>query len=254
MLRNLKVALTESEIAEKAIKASRIHREITLEKEKKKAVVDGYKTAIAKLEVERDSLLECVRDGAESRMVACKAKRDWKAKKVTIVRTDTDEEVETREMTSEDLQMKLNEDVKKLDATPVPDVDVDQIWLMDGQLCRVVEVTDVGVILRAPDGVTKSMQRANWPGACKFASMPIKTVLVERSKKGASDEATKRVLDVLTSEPMGMGDIIRALADAGDEEIDASQIRKALKALIDSGAVASEGEKRGTKYWLTGAS
>jgi len=68
-----------------------------------------------------------------------------------------------------------------------------------------------------------------------------------RTTKDTMISNSKLVLEVLTKEPMTNGEVQKAL----EGKLDPSEVRKALATGIANGSVASQGEKRGKRYWLS---
>jgi hypothetical protein len=77
----------------------------------------GYAAKLKEKTAQVGLLLSKVQNGFEMRQVPCKEVHDFKTGTVVITRTDTNEEIESREMTEDEKQGKMFDDLDKEQAT-----------------------------------------------------------------------------------------------------------------------------------------
>jgi len=106
-MRMLKVRLSPDGLQEKCAEydAKCVERE-RMEADAKK-IHDRYKEDIKVLDAEAKALEQIVRKQYVETEVACEERMDFASKTVRVVRLDTEEEVESREMTATELQQRL---------------------------------------------------------------------------------------------------------------------------------------------------
>lgn len=103
----LPVRLTETEIAERARRASVARRQIAEYESQKQAATSHWKAKIELAENERDSLLDTIDSGVEERAVECIETFEWRTGTVVITRADTTEKIRERAMTAQERQPSL---------------------------------------------------------------------------------------------------------------------------------------------------
>ncbi len=108
--KELYCVLSDDELKERGMILGEKHQLLSELKESKKIKVRQLDTDIKKIEAEIDSLSFSVARGKELRYVECIEEADYNNKKINIIRTDTYETIETRQMSGEELQVKLFND------------------------------------------------------------------------------------------------------------------------------------------------
>jgi len=102
--RNLAVKLTAAEFAEKATELANVYEEIEDTERAAKAAAAGFKDEIGGLRTRAKTLRSIVKDKVIYRDVECKWVPDWASKSMILRRLDTQEAVDVRAMTAEELQ------------------------------------------------------------------------------------------------------------------------------------------------------
>ena len=118
--RKLRVILTREEIEERADRAAHLLGERDAKEELAKAAQKHAKSEIEEIEAQMRRISGEVRDKSTYREIKCERRFDFESKKVIEFRLDTDEEIERRDMTAEELQMGLDFDGAP-DDKPDPD-------------------------------------------------------------------------------------------------------------------------------------
>ena len=103
-IRSLPVALTETEIDERAAKLARLVRERKELEEERKSVVGDYKERIDSLSIQASSLGRQVETHQEDRPVECFERRNLDRKTMDLIRGDTSEVVESRGLHPSEMQ------------------------------------------------------------------------------------------------------------------------------------------------------
>ena len=103
----LRYPFTEEEKKELAQEMARSQIEAEDYEAQKKAVTADFDGQIKKAKLSASTCARKIRDGYEMRQVRCEVIKDFKKKTITIIRTDTGEEVKTRPMSVQESQMKL---------------------------------------------------------------------------------------------------------------------------------------------------
>lgn len=107
VVRNLPVKLNDSELLEFGKRLAQTSGDIHAEEERQVNVKAELKAALGRIEGERTRLSGIVSTGRENRDVACNQVFDYSRLIVEVVRTDTNEVVETRRMTESEQQRNL---------------------------------------------------------------------------------------------------------------------------------------------------
>jgi len=144
--RSLPVDLTDQEVADRAVEASKLHARFRGLQEKKKEVAAKYTAEIAEVEGQIDNLLSIVLERKEYRKVVCEVVRDYEAKTKTVIRTDTGEVVSKDPMQFNDMQCEIPE--------PKPDVEQSVLDVMT------MEAMSMGEILNASGGEPEAVKIA----------------------------------------------------------------------------------------------
>lgn len=105
--RQLRVALTEKELADRADRASHVLAEIDDKDAARKAAAKAAASQIEELEAELRRLSSEVRDKATYRLVDCERRYDYRAGSVSEERTDTREVLRMAPMTDAERQLEL---------------------------------------------------------------------------------------------------------------------------------------------------
>jgi len=105
--RSLPVELTEQELQAIAWKMARIDESIDETEEEQKRVSGGYKSKVASMQAQKNVYRRTVLDKKEYRDVECSIEFDYGHQEVITTRDDTDEEIERRTMTKDELQLEL---------------------------------------------------------------------------------------------------------------------------------------------------
>jgi len=100
----LKCVLTEDEIKKAAKSLSACTDELKSLEEEKKAMSDNFKSQITACEAQQSLSSALVRDEYEYRRVDCNKILDYKNSTVQVVRTDTGEVIENRDMLADEKQ------------------------------------------------------------------------------------------------------------------------------------------------------
>lgn len=103
----LPVSLTETELADRAKKAAHARRQVAEFESQKKAASDHWKAKVELAENERDALLDVIASGVEDRHVEVIETFEYRTGTVTVTRTDTQEKIRERAMTSGERQPEL---------------------------------------------------------------------------------------------------------------------------------------------------
>lgn len=105
--RHLKIALTREEIEERAERAAYTWAEMQKQEAEMKAVASTFKARISELEGKLNALQQQVRDRCAYGDVDCDIVFDFKVKEVYVVRLDTKDEIERRDMRRDEMQEKF---------------------------------------------------------------------------------------------------------------------------------------------------
>lgn len=105
--RLLAVALTPDEVRERLEKAAVLVGEIGEREEAQKAEAKAAKDRIASMGVELSQLAREARDREALRDVQCVWEADYGRAVATLIRTDTGEAIETRGLTTEEMQVQI---------------------------------------------------------------------------------------------------------------------------------------------------
>lgn len=108
--RNLRVKLTDKEVAERANRAAHLVAECDQKDEEREAANKHAKAQLAELEAEMRKVSTEVRDGATYRGVTCERRYIYRTGTVQEVRTDTGDTLSERAMTDMERQMGLDLD------------------------------------------------------------------------------------------------------------------------------------------------
>lgn len=100
--RDLPVPISDAVKLAKSEKAAKLRDEEKRLRQKLKEHNAGKRTEIEEKASARDALLADIESGMEIGSVECFTRYDYKRKKVEVVRTDTDEVVETRVMSADE--------------------------------------------------------------------------------------------------------------------------------------------------------
>ncbi len=114
--KELRCYLTEAETVGYAKKAAVLVERIEDQENEKKMTAKQYAAEISALQDELFGLSRKVRNGFEVRPVECEEIMDFEKKEVLIVRLDTFEPIESRKMTSKELQKPLFVDAVQKEA------------------------------------------------------------------------------------------------------------------------------------------
>lgn len=115
--------LSQSEREAKTADLVRLEQERSAQEAAKKAKVAEMNALLKQTRAQIDERVKELDEGAEVREVPVRADYDYEAKRVSYVRTDTDETISSREMDSFDLQERLpghEQDVLPPPAKPKP--------------------------------------------------------------------------------------------------------------------------------------
>jgi len=107
VIRNVPVTLTQDEFEQRAAELAAVNQELEALDRNRKAAASGFKGQIEKAQGRLSKLVLIVAKRAEYRDVNCSQRINPDAKIVEIVRSDTGEIVDTRALTSQDLQDSL---------------------------------------------------------------------------------------------------------------------------------------------------
>jgi hypothetical protein len=107
--------LTDTEIKEKAQELSKTIEEKGELENELKAIKSQYKSSIDGQDSMINKLSNLIRSGVEPRTVEVMTVKDFTSSTITVIRSDTQEELESRDMTDEDRQRHMDflEDVDK---------------------------------------------------------------------------------------------------------------------------------------------
>lgn len=105
--RELPVKLTESELAATAKEIGKLNRERQAMEAQAKQAASQWKDRISGLDARISDLAEKADGGVEARVVDCEEMFDYRRGEVRVVRLDTNEQLETRPMTSDERQPSL---------------------------------------------------------------------------------------------------------------------------------------------------
>lgn len=105
--RDLRVPLTQTELAEWAMKMAATRERLGAIIAEAKQVADGYKRDKEEMESRLGTLADEVRNG-EARPIRCETYKDFRTGEVYTVRTDTGEEISRRSMSTDERQMRLD--------------------------------------------------------------------------------------------------------------------------------------------------
>lgn len=103
-LRELSCKLTPQEFAVRATEFAQLDRKLDELEAAKKAAVDGFKDKIGGVNDRRAVLRDTVIARAEEREVQCTWYADWASKSMLLRRDDTNEVIEARTMTADEVQ------------------------------------------------------------------------------------------------------------------------------------------------------
>jgi hypothetical protein len=103
-IRTLSCRLTQQEFAVRATEFAQLDRKLDELEAAKKAAVEGFKDKIGGVNDRRAVLRDTVITRAEDREVQCTWFADWASKSMLLRRDDTNEVVEARTMTPEEVQ------------------------------------------------------------------------------------------------------------------------------------------------------
>lgn len=106
-VQKLPCRLTASEREAKTAELVRLEQERSAQEAAKKAKVAEMNAQLKQTRAQIDERVKELDEGTELREVPVRADYDYEAKRVSYVRTDTDEEISSREMDSYDLEQKL---------------------------------------------------------------------------------------------------------------------------------------------------
>jgi len=109
-VRYLKYAYTDSEKKEMAGRLSRATIEAREAGDELKAVQAQFKSRIESAKNQANDLAQKIEQGYEFRNIDCRIKRDYAHGKICIYRLDTDEMIESRDMTVKERQIPIGED------------------------------------------------------------------------------------------------------------------------------------------------
>lgn len=104
IMRHLPVKLTEDEFIAFATELADVDIQIDNVEVEKKNAADGFKNRIGGLVSRKSSLRSIVKNKVEYREVPCKWTKDWASESVLLRRLDTQEVIDVRPMTGEELQ------------------------------------------------------------------------------------------------------------------------------------------------------
>ena len=107
--RRLSVKLTEAEFIEKATELAETDFQIDAVESEKKAATESFKNKIGGLLARKTDLRFTVRNKSEMRDVDCKWFPDWASKSMICRRLDTQEAIDVRAMTPDELQGSFEE-------------------------------------------------------------------------------------------------------------------------------------------------
>ena len=105
----VKVIFTETEKREIAQEMAQKVSELQQAEDDKKAIMSDYKSRIDGLQANVNSAATKLNNGYEMRSIKCEIVPNWDNKKWEFWRTDTQEFLRDKPMSSDDLQMKLDE-------------------------------------------------------------------------------------------------------------------------------------------------
>lgn len=111
--RNLKCVLVQSEMLDYSKKLARSQQDKIGVEEQKKEVMDQIKGRLSALECEIGKLSRSINNGYEYRDVECQWEYDWKKKTKKLIRLDTEDVVEVREIEDWEKQKNLDLDNKE---------------------------------------------------------------------------------------------------------------------------------------------
>lgn len=109
----LRIELTAEEVADRAQRAAHILSERDEKESAQKAQQKHAKSQIEELEAELRRLSNEVRDRATYTQVECEERHNYKRRKVVVVRLDSNEVIEERDMTNAESQRELDFNTKK---------------------------------------------------------------------------------------------------------------------------------------------
>jgi hypothetical protein len=115
--RSLPVEMNAEDTSLKAMKAGKLSERIEKLEAEIKAKSAEEKEALKKKKAELRSVLGDLAKGTEEREVPCEEVMDYRANKVRVMRLDTNEEVESREMLPTERQLKAKAVKDSEDAT-----------------------------------------------------------------------------------------------------------------------------------------
>ena len=104
----LKCILTDEEVKKAAKELSACTDELKMLEEEKKSMSDNFKSKITACEAQQSLSSAFVRDEYEYRRVDCNKILDYKTKNVQVVRTDTGEVIEDRDMLADEMQKEMD--------------------------------------------------------------------------------------------------------------------------------------------------
>ena len=105
--RSMFVKLTPGEVAVYALDAARVTLDIGELEDQKKAAASTFKDRIDRSFCVVRELSRKVKDGQELRDVKCTWHADYETRKAFLIRDDTGEEIQSRDLTAQELQGNL---------------------------------------------------------------------------------------------------------------------------------------------------
>ena len=107
--RVLDCTLNLNEQLERGVQLAHIDERIEGEEDSAKVLAKRAKEVIAELREQKRRYRTAVATGIEPRDVECIWHADWQGKQMTLVRTDTGEVVESRNMTRDEVQLQFTD-------------------------------------------------------------------------------------------------------------------------------------------------
>lgn len=129
--RRLRTALTESEITEAARDLASHHHTLRAIEGQKKQAAQEFGALIAAEVQPIDELSELIHCGHQERAVICEEVKDFDEKKVRIIRMDTEEVIDEKDMTEQQMEMGLDEN---------PDIEAARVQIDAACLKEAIEI------------------------------------------------------------------------------------------------------------------
>lgn len=106
--RNLAVKLTEAEFVEMATELATVDEAIDEQEVAKKAAAEEFKDAIGGMRSRKAKLRKIVKDKIHYKDIDCQWVADWASKSMILRRLDSQEAIDVRAMTDEELQVTID--------------------------------------------------------------------------------------------------------------------------------------------------